>query len=104
VAALPERLESDQRQRIQQTVKSALPRVRERSRAAVLAERLSELPRTGCQEPIEITPKEMSEMDQALGIHARSAERDAQPVQEAQEAQEQPRESALALLRRALSI
>jgi len=102
LAALPARLGPDERTRIGQTIKSALPRVRNRSRPAVLAERLSELLSTGSQEPVVVTPKEVSEMDQARGRYAhRGAERDAQP---APQAQERLRQSALALLRRALSI
>jgi hypothetical protein len=100
--ALPERLASTQRDRVEQTVKSALARVRERSRPEVLSDRLTDLLSAGRAEPVEVTPKEVSAMDQARGRYAhRSAERDAQP---APQAEQRLRDSALALLRRALSI
>ncbi len=100
--ALPERLLPEQRDRVVQAVKSALVRVRKRSRPSVLSERLTDLLSAGGAEPVEVTPKDISAMDQARGRYAhRSAERDAQP---APEAEHRLRESALALLRRALSI
>lgn len=100
--ALPDRLSSKERDRVGQTVKSALARVRTRSRGAVLSERLTALLSAGQAEPVEITTKEIAEIDKARGRYAhRSAERDAQP---APQAEQRLRESALALLRRALSI
>ena len=100
--ALPEPLTPEQRDRVEQTVKSALVRVRKRSRSEVLSERLTDLLSAGRAEVVEVTPKEVSAMDQARGRYAhRSAERDVQP---APQAEERLRESALALLRRALSI
>jgi hypothetical protein len=100
--ALPDLLTSEERDRVGQTVKSALARVRTRSRGAVLSERLSALLSAGRVEPVEITTKEITEIDRARGRYAhRSAERDAQP---APRAEQRLRESALALLRRALSI
>jgi hypothetical protein len=102
INALPDRLSSEERDRVGQTVKSALARVRTRSRGAVLSERLTALLSAGPAEPVEVTAKEIAEMDQARGRYAhRSAERDAQP---APQAEQRLRESALALLRRALSI
>jgi hypothetical protein len=100
--ALPDRLSSEERSRIGQTVKFALTRVQTRSRGAVLSERLTALLSEGQPEPVVVTSKEIVEMDQARGRYAhRSAERDVQP---APQAEQRLRESALALLRRALSI
>jgi hypothetical protein len=102
LASLPDHLTAEQRDRVKQTIKSALPRVRKRSRPEVLSERLTDLLSTDSAEPVEVTPKEVSAMDQARGRYAhRSAERDAQP---APQADQRLRESTLALLRRALSI
>lgn len=65
----------------------------------MLSERLTDL-LAGRAEPVEVTPKDISAMDQARGRYAhRSAERDAQPDPQAEQ---RLRESALALLRRAL--
>jgi hypothetical protein len=73
-----------------------------RSRAPERVEELFDALSAGGAEPVEVTPKDISAMDQARGRYAhRSAERDAQP---APEAEHRLRESALALLRRALSI
>jgi hypothetical protein len=100
--ALPERLLPEQRDRVVQTVKSALMRVRKRSRPEALSERLTALLSDGREEPVEVTPKDISAMDQARGRYAHwSAERDIQP---APQAEQRLRESALALLRRALAI
>lgn len=102
MCALPDRLSSQERDRVGQTIKSALARVRTRSRGMVMSERLTALLSAGRTEPVEITPKEISGMDAARGRYAhRSAERDAQPTPQAEQ---RLRESALALLRRALSI
>ncbi len=102
LASLPERLGPEERTRIEGTVKSALPRVRKRSRPVVLAERLSELLPPNNGQPTVVTPQEVSEMDEARGRYAhRASERDTQP---APQAEERLRQSALALLRRALSI
>lgn len=102
LSALPDRLSSEDRDRVMQTVKSAVARVRTRSRGVVLSERLTALLSAGRPEPVEITAQEIGEMDKARGRFAhRSAERDAQP---APQAEQRLRESALALLRRALSI
>ena len=102
LAGLPERLEPEERERVEKTVRSALPRVRKRSRPIVLAERLSELLSRRASAPVVVTPKEVSEMEKARGRYAhRGAERDAEPDPQAQD---RLRQSALELLRRALSI
>jgi hypothetical protein len=102
VNALSDRLSSEERARVGQTVKSALARVRTRSRGAVLSERLTALLSASQPEPVEVTSKDIAELDKARGRYAhQSAERDAQP---APQAEQRLRESALALLRRALSI
>jgi hypothetical protein len=100
--ALPDRLYSEERDRVGQTVKSALARVRTRSRGAVLSERLTALLSAGRAEPVEVTTKEITEIDKARGRYAhRSAERDAQP---APQAEQRLRKRSRALAARALDL
>ena len=79
VAALPQRLTREQRERVDKSVRGLLPRLRERSRPTVLAERLS------ARLEREITPAEIRRMEDARARYAHeSTDREAKPGAEEQ--------------------